>query len=168
MVKKITVHPLRLWERLLDTMFVPVMYLLQFPVIESPQRTHRWNNQKLRPQEVAYLDNACMVRVTGTEKAARHWWWKIPIFHIPLLGGWRSYVVLRPEYFITSEWYVGWIAGDVVGISRIPLGGNVRLLIGDGDVLFFGIYADGHRVPIEKIGHGVIGNGGLWKRTPLL
>ncbi len=106
------------------------------------------------------------VRCSGVS-TVRRWLFGFPIFHVPIFGGWRDYVVLSP-YSVNQEWHVGWIASDVCGISRIKLSGPVRMLLGPGDVEFFGIDMEGCQIPICKIGQGKIGDGGKYKRTPLL
>ncbi len=161
------IRPLLWWERLLTVLMIPLMDLAQGTIFESPQETHRWNNHKLTQNEIEGLDHTTVVDVSADPTARRRYWWKIPIFHIPILGGWRSYVVLRPKHHLVDDWYVGWIAKDVIGVSRIPLTGPVRVLRGDDDVAFFGVYADGTQVPIEQIGKGRIGDGGPWRHVHL-
>ena len=63
---------------------------------------------------------------------------------------------------------MGWIAGDVVGVSRIKLRGPVRVLLGPGDGLFFGVTAKRVQVPIYLIGTGRIGKHNLHEQIPLL
>ena len=105
-----------------------------------------------------------MVRCKGLSGSGSYFGFR---FHLPVLGGWRQYVVLEPED--TQDWYVGWILSDAIGISRIKLIGPVRLLIGPDDVSFFGINGkDYGQIPIRKIGEGRIGSGGSYAQMPLL
>lgn len=135
----------------------------------APQRTHPYNNQKLNGAEVASLREADMLRIEGIPGAVKRFWWKIPIFHIPLLGGWRDYVVLEPHAKLRREtWHIGWIADDgCAGVSQIPLHGPVRVLIGKDPVRFFGLTEDGSQIRIKQIGHGRIGDGGPFRNIPL-
>lgn len=109
-----------------------------------------------------------MVCVDGDIEESARFIHYLPIFHIPILGGWRRYVVLNPGAEI-HEWRVGWCAGVVQGVSRLTVTGPARLLLGDSPVSFFGIDAETHKqIPIEIIGTGVIGDGGLYRDVPLL
>lgn len=97
---------------------------------------------------------------------AGHWW---PItFHLPRLGGWKNYVVLEPTSGDGKGWHVGWIAGNVIGVSRIPLNGPVRVLVGSGKVSWFGVNSDGGQIKLRQVGIGRIGDGGTFAKIPLL
>ncbi len=95
-------------------------------------------------------------------------WCESFVFHIPILGGWRNYVVLRPRE-PKGEWHVGWKVNGKAGISRLRIKGPVRMLVGPGSVEFFGIDArTGTQRFIHDVGKGCIGNGGPYIRLPLL
>lgn len=166
-MKKIHVPPLRWYEHVFDWLMIPVMYLIAGTLRETPQRTHRWNNKKLRRAEVRHLLQLFMVLSSCLPTRTR-WFWKIPLFHMPILGGWKHYVVLEPSHLTGAMWHVGWVAGDVIGVSRVTLTGPVRVLVGDGDVSHFGLDAEGRQIPIRRIGVGTIGAGGPFAWTPLL
>lgn len=166
MEKKLYVRPLRLLARFADTLMVPVMYALSGTFLEAPQRTHFWNNAKLRPADVAHLDQAMMVHAGGIKEASRR---ISPLFHAPVLGGWRDYVVLTPLRSDERQWHVGWIADDVIGVSQLRITGKVRMLIGRGDVSFFGIDAQAYeQIKVLRVSFGRIGDGGSFRRVPLL
>ncbi|OGD32372.1 hypothetical protein A3C91_04950 [Candidatus Azambacteria bacterium RIFCSPHIGHO2_02_FULL_52_12] len=168
-MQKIHVQPLGWLARLADIGIMPLMYLISRTFKEAPQQTHFWNNTKLKSYAVEYLAKECMVRCDGVPASTR--WHGIPIFHIPIFGGWKDYIVLEPSdpARVSQEWYVGWITDDVIGISRIILRGPVRLLLGPCPVSFFGINAEkGKQLAVHKIGDGRIGNGGPHAQTPLL
>jgi hypothetical protein len=147
------------------------MYLAQGTVREVPQRTHRWNNYKYHP--AATLAKEAKVRVKGDPKALREaWLGLIPLFHIPILGGWREYVVLEPAED-TVKWHVGW--GQAVnmgmseyGVSSITLRGGVRMLRGPKTVCFFGLTRRGRQIPLRIVGYGRIGDRGPYSKLPLL
>ncbi len=166
MTEKLRVRPLGLPARIADVLMIPIMYIVS-GTTEKPQRTHRWNNTKLAACDVEYLNLTDMVHCLGISDAGCRFRWHIPAFHTPIFGGWRDYVVLKP-YEKEVEWHVGWIADDVVGVSRIKLRGPVRTLLGPGDGLFFGINARGVQVPIYLIGTGSIGKHNLHEQVPLL
>lgn len=164
MEKKLSVKPLGLFACLADALMVPIMYALS-GTTESPQRTHRWNNIKLRREDVQDLNFDYMVHCKGISGAMSRF---NPFFHLPIFGGWRDYVVLQPKASIKA-WHVGWIANDSIGVSRITLCGPVRLLLGPGDVSFFGVCDNNNlQIALEKVGEGRIGCGGPYSRVPLL
>ncbi len=146
----------------------PVMYFLQWNICESPQRTHFWNNCKLSSDDVKDFISISVVTEMGDPKAIPRWFGPIPIFHMPIFGGWKSFTVLEPVNEVTGEWYVGWIASDVAGISQIPLKNKVRLLTSPGSAQFFGIDKDGNHIELCIIGHGQIGEAGEYAKVPLL
>ena len=82
-------------------------------------------------------------------------------------GGWRDYVVVEPISLQGEEWYVGWVTGEVNGVSRIPLKGAARLLRGRDDASFFGVNREGEQIPLQQCGHGRIGVRGPYARIPL-
>ena len=132
---------------------------------DSPQLTHRWNNRRLSKEESEILSPYLMTRVAGEPSAARMWWGIIPVFHLPLWG-WKHYVVVRPRRWF-SPWYVGWYTQTFSGMSLIPIQGEVRLLIGPGDVRFFALDPSGQQLPIEEVGRGKLGDGGAFQNLPL-
>lgn len=158
------VPPQKGWEKIADLLMVPVMYAVSGTLREAPQRTHRWNNLRLTPNDVSVLDASLMAHYYGRADHRKRG--KIR-FHLPIFGGWRDYVAIRPED--DEPWHVGWIAPDVMGMSRIRITGAARVLRGNDDVCFFGISAkDGRQLRLEKVGTGTIGQGGPYARLPLL
>jgi len=162
-VIKIHLKPLGRLACFCDKFLEPFMRIISVAWDESPQRTHRWNNYHLGSANVAHFNRKLMVCHNGIPGETSIY----PLFHIPVLGGWRNYVVLMPIEK-PREWYVGWIAGNVVGVSRIPLSGPVRLLVGPGPVCWFGVNAKGDQLPIRQVGVGRIGEGGKFAKEPLL
>ena len=163
------IKPQGLFSRYGDRAMLPLMYLLQGTLREVPQLTHRWNNIKFPLSELSNLQSDLMVAVTGDPQAVRRWWGPLPIFHVPLLGGWSKFVVIEPKTPIVGIWYIGWIAGDTVaGVSQIPLFNQVRLLIGSGPAQFFGLTANGEQIELQVVGHGRIGQSGKFAKVPLL
>lgn len=166
MKAKIVVPPIGWLAKLADILMVPLMYLISGTFKEVPQRGHRWNNKRLSRSDVQVLDNATMVQCAGIPNTMRSRW--LFLFHIPILGGWRNYVILEPVVQ-SKEWHIGYITNDMVGVSRIRLSGPVRMLIGNGDVSFYGIDANCYeQIPIKEICRGRIGEGGKFSKVRLL
>jgi len=133
---------------------VPVMYFVAGTLREKPQQTHKWNNKKLSRKEANSLDASLMTSVAGVPCKIKKQGGIL--FHIPIIGGWREYVVLtprRPE----DGWHVGWHNEEVTGVSRIRLTTPVRLLVGPNDISFFGISSTGEQIHISEIGCGRVG-----------
>lgn len=153
---------------LADMAMVPLMYFLSGTWKEAPQETHFWNCTHLKRVEVNHLDPGKMVYHGGNPSTSRRTHFGIPIAHMPLFGGWRDYIVLEPSEY-GRDWHIGWICEDnVIGVSRIPLLGAVRMLIGPGGVFFFGVtMEDGTQIPIREAGDGQIGDGGEWANIKL-
>ena len=119
--------------RLADTLMKPVMFVLQGNFTEVPQRTHRWNNQHLNNYNVSQLKASQIIIVPGDPEAKQRWFGFIPLFHMPLFGGWTKFVVIKPVDEV-AEWYIGWVAYDALGLSKIPLQGAVRVCVGPSKV----------------------------------
>lgn len=134
---QINIEPLGTWARRADKLLVPFMYVAAGTFRESPQRTHRWNNRQLTPKEAYRLDlseDYCVTRANELETCLRWKWGFIPLFHLPIFGGWRKYIVLTPKDFTyEKEWRLGWHTKSLTGVSRIPVRNRVRALVGDGD-----------------------------------
>jgi hypothetical protein len=146
------------------------MYILQGTCRESPQRTHRWNNKKFRTDaELEYIRALPKISFKGISHEKSRWLGLIPLFHMPIFGGWKKFVVLRPQSS-TGNWFIGWLPtdGDSAGVSQIPLSGAVRVTIGDGDVEFFALNRSGEPLKLVQIGDGNIGQAGEFSEISLL
>ncbi len=164
----LSVRPRGAFLTLIDRLLSLFMYLAAGTFSEAPQQTHRWNYTKFRPKYVRdRLRESLAICIRGVPTECEPWWYFVPRFHIPILGGWRHYVVLTPRDH-SDVWYVGWWTRKGSGISRIPLYGAVRMLRGRKDTYFFAVDKNGNQLPIDSLGTGVIGNAGKWKDIPLL
>lgn len=148
-----------------DWLMLPLMYAAQGTVWEAPQRTHFWNNQKLMRHQLE-IDSDLCIHHMGDETANERLWFGLPRFHIPILGGWRRFMVLEPSIDVT--WQIGWRTDDAFGISMIPLNGPVRVTIGPDMSSFFGLRRDGSQLPLRRMGEGLIGEAGRFRHIPLL
>ena len=178
MTRSIYVEDLELGciRRLADKAMVPVMRIVSGTFVDCPQQTHFWNNTKLQIGNITcpeglidgyHLKHDFMV-FEPSVTACRPWIARfVPLFHIPIFGGWKEYVVIAPVNEV-DEWYVGWVTLDLIGISRIKLGGPVVLLRGPAPVYFFGINGNGVQIKLWEVGHGVIGKESLFSHLPHL
>lgn len=155
------------WSKIGDILMLPLMYLLQFPSLETPQRTHFWNNDKYTTSEILHLQPDLFVSMHGVVTARRRWLGWLPLFHMPIIGGWREYIVIAPRHEEVG-WHVGWIPGDTIGVSQIPLDGPVRLLRGNTETAVFGINRHGDQIPLQQIGRGRVGKRSVHSHLPLL
>ena len=150
-----------------DMAMVLPMYIATGSPFESPQRGHKWNRVKLASAEIDRLDEEKMVVGKADPNACPPWRFKVvPMVHLPILGGWRKYVVLQP----TAEkypWHPGWLAAQSAAYSKIPAKTPVRLLCGPSDTQFFGLDSDGYQIPIQVIDEGKIGDRSLNEKYPL-
>lgn len=153
--------------RIADYLMLPVMYILQGNFSEVPQRTHRWNNLHLESHDIDGFDSSMIETVSGNASANRRWFGPIPLFHMPILGGWKEFVVLKPRHE-KGDWFVGWLVEDAFGLSKIPIRGKVRLGIGPKQAQYFAIDREGKQIDIDIVGKGVIGDAGEFSKTPLL
>ncbi len=151
-----------------DMLMTPLMYLTQGTLREVPQRTHHWNNYKLKPCEITHLDNTKALSFDGDRSTMqKRWLGIVPIFHIPIFGGWKKFVVLTPVV-PCLRWNVGWIpSDDWIGVSMVSSIGPVRVLIGPDHVKFFGIDEQGQQVEIMSLGEGRVGKAGIFASVPL-
>ena len=153
-------------EKLADTLMVPFMCLAAGTFKEYPRRTLFWNHRDLTPDEIRRLLPKMMVKVEGIEGELDPSETVYLIPYMPICGGWKNYIVLQPQVN-PKAWFIGWVTGGTGGISRIPLKGRVRMLIGPGDVEFFAI-ENGRQITLLKGGRGKIGQGGPNGKLPLL
>ena len=164
----IKISPLGVWAQAGDALMVPVMYLVSGTFRETPQRTHNWNVQTCNTSSDS-IPTQFLLPVPGKGNASARFVAGIPIFHIPIFGGWKDYVVLQPKES-KGTWFVGWITEKrELQISKIPLSGRVRLLLGPQEASFFGVdKQSGELILLECIGSGRIGEGGEYAQDILL
>lgn len=167
---KMSFVPQNAFNYLADVVMVPVMYLFQGNFSEIPQRTHVWNNAKFVGAQYVHTvsdEHTVYDRGNSEEKPKG-----IIRFHLPIVGGWKKFLVLCPILTEMSPWHIGWhnwdSGGDFAGISLVPVLGSVRVLQGDKPIRFFGILPKGKQVPIGFKGFGSIGQAGVFAKLPLL
>lgn len=161
------------WKRFLDWCMVPIMYLVQGNFREVPQRTHVWNNVSWNAD---WYHQPWFVACKGDNQASGYIGWmfgvvsllRLPLFHMPIAGGWKKFVVLEPVEPIV-DWHIGWNCGvHGSGLSLITIERRVRMLVGPKDVKFFGLGKDGKQVELRLVGEGRVGVAGEFANVPLL
>lgn len=152
-----------------DILMLPLMHALSGTLSETPQRTHRWNVYHVSKEVSRHLPESLLTTVPRSNQAKKAYFLGFPLLHAPLFGGWREYAVFQPTDTVTNPWFVGWIASNGAGVSRIPLRGSVRLLCGPYQAKFFGIDSiTGSVIPLSHRGEGRIGDSGEFSKLPLL
>ena len=167
----VKVKPQSFWSKVADWLMVPVMYVLQGTIFETPQLTHKWNNHPFPRAVRERLDFSSMVELQPLHAVRRrkHFW--DFLFHAPIFGGWREYAVLTPKKNDPGQpepWRIGWMTGDTQAISQIVLTGPVRVLYGDFNTQFFAVDTTGQQLPLEQIDTGRIAAGGQYRHVTLL
>lgn len=133
--------------------------------LDSIQETHRWHCQKINP---ILIDHNLSVIVEGTDNSKyTNRIFPVPIFHIPILGGWKNYIVLKAESN-RSEWHIGWVhlrysEGFIPrhSVHKLKLTNDkIRMLsLPKGHItVFFAVSQEGSQIPLTKIGEGFLGD----------
>jgi hypothetical protein len=163
----VLVRELSLLERALNRALSPLMYIAGGLKRDSVQETHAWTCQPLRTDQ---LDPALGAEVRGDDESkASNSRFPFPRFHVPILGGWRSFVVLQVE-LDSLPWYVGWLHIRVperskrrMELQRLPIRDRaVRVLKHPTGfvTLFVGYDSLGRQIPVRLIAEGRLGLGG--------
>lgn len=158
---KIQIKPRSTFTKVIDSLMIPLMYLISGTFKEKPQQTHKWNIQKLSKEEAGQLDESLKIKVKGVPSfIGKHWG---ILFHFPIFGGWRHYTVLQPEN-PEGGYYVGW----GTEVSKILLFEAVRLLNGPEGAYFHAFNKSGEQIKLVRIGEGKVGNNSYFSKLPLL
>jgi len=155
------ITPYRWYFRLPDLFLAPIMWAFSGFAFELPQESHKWHNKILSPEEVGALDVPRMLLVSGTD-FSRWTHGSYGMLHLPVIGGWRDYVILEVEGSF-RYWHIGWVAGDGSGmVQRLPIyGKRIKMLRGNQgyNVRFFGISDTGMQLSLRKVDEGRLGDG---------
>lgn len=160
------IKPYTFFRKFLDLLLSPLMRLLSGAPSETPQQSHLWNVTTLQKSDVERLDATIMLTLPGSQQGP-HRSKIIPAHHIPILGGWKKYIVISPTEH-TQGWFIGWHNNKIIEMSRIELHTPVRMLVAPEDVRFFAFSKNGTQISIAKIAEGAVGDGGEYSQLPLL
>ena len=158
---------LALYWRVFDLLMSPFMRLISGAIRERPQETHYWHVQTL-PRDLLPLLNKSKLACSIGEELSRHKVVGGILFHIPILSGWKNYVVVEVQEQL-EEWYVGWTIFTEkeenlfrFDIHKLPIKTReLRLLDGTNNTrfCFFAFTKDGIQLPLKIVGRGRIGDG---------
>ena len=157
-------------EIVLDGLCFPVKWCVNYVDIKlahaqygSTRLSNPWNRKKLAMKHVTDLEYFDMAFFDGDDTVDPNTY---PFLRC-LSGSWKNYEVLEPIEEVL--WHVGWVSGKHAAVSKITLTGAVKVLIGPGDVYFFGIDAQSKtQIPIVNTGSGNRLHEGEHAHIPLL
>lgn len=166
MKQKETLRPHRLprWTIIGDVLLWPIMWLSAGCRATSfrtgdIQNTHPWHCRRVDP---GLLDIDQLLRIDKPHaKSIRR---IKPFFHLPLLGGWREYVVVKSD---APRYYIGWAipARDgsqyrIAQLNQLPLMTPVKMLrAGDAPwVDLFAVDDQGRQLPLTLMDEGQLGD----------
>ena len=165
-------HPLL---RLIDHLMSPFMRLISLAPFERPQESHAWHAQKLTSPDIGTILLERCVTVKGDDPSGiRNG--SGPLFHIPAIGGWKKYVVLKIQT-VVPVWHIGWIVRETESnrivraeLHRLPLyESRLRLLVGTPErtTTFCAFDARGEQLPLVLVGKGSVGDGSGYGKVRL-
>ncbi len=160
---KIVVEEVPFYFRFVDYLMIPIMWALAGFKMESPQESHKWHIQKIN--NIKITDNKS-VAVIGDDKSRFDN--KTLLIHIPVLGGWKNYVVLKAENY-KNYWFVGWKVKflnenrqDYCEVQKLRIHSQyIKVLkgISDSQKIFFGVDSEGKPIKLKNVGEGTLGDG---------
>jgi hypothetical protein len=155
---------LPIYITILDGFLHPFMIILNGFNGDSTQRTHPWHGKNIDRYKVNETNS---IRVEGRDPSKVKDIW-CGLFHMPIVGGWKSYVILKPKNKI-DLWYIGWKTEKYCQVNRIPLKNLVKMLNGvkGSETFFFGMNKDEALIELEIVDFGENGDK-KYKDVPLL
>lgn len=159
------VKPMPALFRLLDLLLVPVMRALGVGS-ELPQETHRWHCQAITANDL--VDETLALTIDGDDPSPRsNKIFPLPLFHMPVFGGWTRYVVVEVLSDI-SVWHIGWVHTECPpgfklrsAIQRLPIRTRkIRMLkLPHGNRMkLFALAPDGTQLACRASGEGFLGD----------
>lgn len=153
--------------KMLDAILHPIMWFLSGFTRDSIQRTHVWNITKFTQE----IEDGIGLQIKGREKSKVRQN-NLGIFHMPIFGGWKFYIILERVDDAAQPWHIGWEYKrrplwegtsrriTMREVSVIPLKGKVKVLSGPGQrrVTFFGVDKNGEQIRLKQAGEGVNGD----------
>lgn len=150
--------------RFLDLLLFPLMWILSGFKLELPQETHPWHMQEIDEMQIP---KDKLIEFIGNDNSKFSNKDK-PFFHVPVLGGWRDYIVLEAENY-GKYWRIGWILKyhnsnqkTDSQIQKLKIKSPyIKLLSGidDSKKYFFAVSENGNFADLKIVGSGTLGDG---------
>jgi hypothetical protein len=150
-----------------DQIMWPLMFVLGGMKRDSIQETHFWHNQPIAKSDIDPLLSVVVVGDDERTRVKTNRVFPLPMFHMPILGGWRNYVVLHVQSDV-SYWHIGWIhRASPPGSRLLETVHRLRILDRRVKVLtqsvgfiteYFAIGPQGEQLPLRIVDHGVLGD----------
>ncbi len=146
-----------------DSALTPIMFILGGFKSDSVQQTHAWHSFRDFDLKDVDLDQAVPHAGTDNRSFKRHF---LFLFHAPIFGGWKNYIVLAPKQPIDT-FFIGWIIYDKStnkllekGIHKLPIKNRIRMLSGPPNYkgYFFAVDKNGNQIEIKQAGSGILGD----------
>lgn len=165
---KIQVKKVAFYFRILDHLLWPFMWILAKGKVERPQESHRWHFQDIECDILEkIMDPHLIVSIEGDDPS-RFDINSLGLFHLPLFGGWKNYIILEANNF-SRYWHVGWriYRGGTKNLVRCQIqklrisSSCIKLLKGvpGKRAEFFGVDDSGKQVSVRVVGEGKLGDG---------
>ncbi len=149
--------------RALDYLLRPAMWVIdefKMPLME----THPWHPQNIHCD---LIPNDISEKIVGQDPS-RFSFDTLGLIHMPLLGGWKHYLVLEAEDF-DQFWHVGWKItyldpekGRFCQVHKLKIyDRQIKVLSGinDSEKIGFGLNDSHQLIPLKIVGEGVLGDG---------
>lgn len=166
-VSVLSIEPLPKYTRVFDILMVPIMFVLRGFKLDSLQETHAWHVKHLNLNDIKRIDLKLAAMHKGTDATIYHGRYSF-LFHAPIFGGWKSYVVFEVDASDTP-FHIGWIVRNAethdfveAGMQRLPINATrIRMLAGPPSyqTYFFAVNQSGEQIPLRKVGQGRLGDG---------
>lgn len=154
-------------DMLFDNLMKPVMWLLGGFKNDSLQETHAWHVFDFDPSN---FKRELMLEFEGDDDSNHDH--KNPLinflFHAPLFGGWKKYVVIGHDLIEDIDWHVGWHliekdSGKTVfsQLNKLSLRDRqVKLLKGSRKYItrFFAVDSKGQQIKLKFFDEGMHGD----------
>lgn len=152
----------------LDIIFVPIMFVAGGLKRDSIIWTHRWNLQKHVNPDL--FEKTPELRIEGHKDSKLYHGLRYLQFHIPVLGGWKNYYIIKPKNNDIKNWKIAWkncVGHRSFQMSKFKFNGPVKMLYGPYPVILYGFDKDDNQIELEKIHEGKLGDG-KFRNVPLI
>jgi hypothetical protein len=155
---------LPIYIKILDTLLYPIMFAFNGFNKTDVQKTHPWHIKSFN-KSLLSSKNTTLIKGKDTSKVKDVWF---GLFHMPIFGGWKNYVVLEPINY-KGVWFLGWSTQKHTQLNKIPISGAIKALEGPkgNTTYFFAIDKNKNFIELKVVARGKIGDE-QYKNLPLL